>query len=658
MYQPAMPPIAGRKLGASIKQLIVLMVAVAWCASPVQAGVSVQQTPIPLLYNAGYERSYVQNSRGWAVWLDQQQDVYLYRGSGDPIRLTATSWPEGAVQINDKGWVVWHSCNLPASEIYLYKGTGQPIRLTNDRNADSHPLLNNNGWVAWWSYNLQAGKYIAYLYKGSGAPIELGRYDTYSDYQLNDNNEYILYNNDFIKRSIDGGPLEHIVSAPKDNYIANVYLTMNGIYWLTRHKQTLNAQLYYYNGRSPVLLSGDYQEVYNVAVAPNGLAAWSGRVLAANRRISYYDGSQVAFITAPSLDYYDNLRINQKGWIVWQGYIDHAIYLYRGSGEPAQISSPSSQPARAPRLNDNGWIVWQVGDPSKGKTDLYVYYNGAISPLASDAAIEYYYQVNADNSINWVTFDKAAGTAAIYRAKAKLYAPYQYKFTFGNGDYYTGTVYAAATYGYYPGKTWTTTDENKQVGQYAILACGAASDQYAAKLGQVLTDATYYDAETKASYKIAKPSVGYSYLGKETGYILRAGVPYYQFGKGYYEADVGDRYTYKYVYGNGDYYSGYLYVAPHDARYFVGQTTTKKNALGISGYYEITGISYTGVAPSEYGKTWITHYYDGSSSKKMIKPLFYTSPLGSQYLGSEIGYIINDEYPQYRIGKGYYEADL
>ena len=58
------------------------------------------------------------------------------------------------------------------------------------------------------------------------------------------------------------------------------------------------------------------------------------------------------------------------------------------------------------------------------------------------------------------------------------------------------------------------------------------------------------------------------------------------FGKGYYEANVGDKYLFRYTYGNGDYYQGYVYPTPGYV-YYPGYKLTKKNELGLSGYYQI-----------------------------------------------------------------------
>ena len=64
---------------------------------------------------------------------------------------------------------------------------------------------------------------------------------------------------------------------------------------------------------------------------------------------------------------------------------------------------------------------------------------------------------------------------------------------------------------------------------------------------------------------------GTNYLKSELAYVKNANVGVYQFGQGYYEADAGDTYLFKYSYGNGDYYTGKMYANPA-GMYYPGYT--------------------------------------------------------------------------------------
>jgi hypothetical protein len=171
---------------------------------------------------------------------------------------------------------------------------------------------------------------------------------------------------------------------------------------------------------------------------------------------------------------------------------------------------------------------------------------------------------------------------------------------------------------------------------------------------------SYYDSDASKTsfrpvgYTIAK---GNTYLGSEVGYIKMAEVLDYRFGKGWYEADAGDTYTFRYTYGNGDYYEGRVQDDLWSTRYYPGKAWTKRNETGRTGAYKITGLSYKGVAATEYGKVYLSSYYDGDASQTLFRPLGYTTFKGDAYLGSEAGYIIKLNTAAYYFGKGYYEAD-
>lgn len=132
--------------------------------------------------------------------------------------------------------------------------------------------------------------------------------------------------------------------------------------------------------------------------------------------------------------------------------------------------------------------------------------------------------------------------------EADLGAVFTYTFTYGCGDYYTGTVYASQDR-YFVGYTKGGLDENGQWSSYTITGVASYLEDTTG-YGQV-TIAAYYDMEMKRVY-IPTFSWGSSYLGSESGFINISsypeifdpalGFPYgimkFYFGGGYYEADV------------------------------------------------------------------------------------------------------------------------
>jgi hypothetical protein len=228
---------------------------------------------------------------------------------------------------------------------------------------------------------------------------------------------------------------------------------------------------------------------------------------------------------------------------------------------------------------------------------------------------------------------------------------YSYKYTFTNGDYYQGVVYAQRDYGYDIGYSKNITDEHGLPGNYLITDI-VASENNLSKDGQVFVS-TYYDAESKKTYApLNSASVaGSQHLQSESGYIIKAGIADFAFGKGYWEADLGACYNFTYRYGNGDYYQGQVY-ASQDYGYYPGWKKQVANETGYVGYYEINSLSYIEDV-SNYGQLFVNKYYDKETRKKYSIINFS----GNNYLGSESGYIISANLGSHFFAYGFYEAD-
>ncbi|MBM4276098.1 MAG: hypothetical protein FJ134_16830 [Deltaproteobacteria bacterium] len=235
--------------------------------------------------------------------------------------------------------------------------------------------------------------------------------------------------------------------------------------------------------------------------------------------------------------------------------------------------------------------------------------------------------------------------------------PYNFKFTYSNGDYYTGTVWAKAGYGYSPGDTWQVTDPYGSTGTYRITGAGPAGDQTE---GLVYV-ASYYDRESRKTVTPLNSGqpLGSNYLGSEAGYLIDETVPQYYFtgsGQGIYEADmVTGKYAFTFYYGNGDYYTGAVYADPAAFKYYQGYTEAFTDENGLSGYYKITGRE-TGKFKPKPGQVFVDGYYDNESSQ-VLTPVSNTRAKGSRYLGSETGYIYKSGVSYLKFGGGYWEAD-
>ena len=106
------------------------------------------------------------------------------------------------------------------------------------------------------------------------------------------------------------------------------------------------------------------------------------------------------------------------------------------------------------------------------------------------------------------------------------------------------------------------TDEHGHTGTYEIksLAFGVPSN---ALDGRIYVT-NYYDAQSHRFYDtVSGLAAGLSHLGSETGFIIKDKIGDYRFGNylgKFYEADAGDKYTFKCTYGDGDYYTGVVYA--------------------------------------------------------------------------------------------------
>ena len=122
---------------------------------------------------------------------------------------------------------------------------------------------------------------------------------------------------------------------------------------------------------------------------------------------------------------------------------------------------------------------------------------------------------------------------------------------------------------------------------------------------------------------------GTNYPGSELGYIKNADVSVYKFGQGYYEADAGDTYTFRYTYGNGDYYDGKVYRDPMSATYYPGYKLNSANELVKTGYYEIKAVSFAGWPAPSMARSSSPNTTMATPPKKPLPRLMPTTPKGT-----------------------------
>ncbi|MBD2004348.1 MULTISPECIES: matrixin family metalloprotease [Cyanophyceae] len=232
------------------------------------------------------------------------------------------------------------------------------------------------------------------------------------------------------------------------------------------------------------------------------------------------------------------------------------------------------------------------------------------------------------------------------------YQSYTFKYTYGNGDYYTGSGYTS--YGRYSQNQYINDTSANETGYYGSYQITGVTNYAGSppQLNQVFVG-SYYNTENSTSYT---PSYGYgsSGLGSESGYLLSGNSDTY-FGGKYYEADFNgyQSYTFKYSYGNGDYYtgSGYTSYGKYSQNQYINDTSA--NETGNYGSYQITGVTnYTGTT-YDLNKVFVASYYNTENSTNYTP----NSGYGSSGLGSEYGYLISANSDTYFGGK-YYEADF
>ena len=312
----------------------------------------------------------------------------------------------------------------------------------------------------------------------------------------------------------------------------------------------------------------------------------------------------------PSLDITSQFPLLQDGTLVYDGFIDD---LSGGSLPEFELG----QAIGVNQLERFALLHFYTENSSNGTSYFTTTVDSA--SLADDAS--YSLDVEENQPIEILS----------------SYNQYNFTYNYGNGDFYTGYVYALeGTYaagqvleGYY--------NETGNYGSYTIDSI--ASSTFESYYNNQIYVTSYYDGDTGYGYADNLTSyTGYSGLGSEYGYAYDSGWSSSDsYFDRYYEADIlgNQLFNYTYHYGNGDSYSGYGYAAVDT--YAVGQTIDYGyNETGNYGYYTIDSVELGNTSTGYNGYIYVTSYYDADTGFGTAG--YVNSGTGYSGLTSEYGY--------------------
>ncbi|WP_235528909.1 cadherin domain-containing protein, partial [Cylindrospermopsis sp. CR12] len=242
------------------------------------------------------------------------------------------------------------------------------------------------------------------------------------------------------------------------------------------------------------------------------------------------------------------------------------------------------------------------------------------------------------------------------------YQRYNFTYRYGNGDSYSGYVYApVGTYTQGQNIPVSNRNETGQTGSYTIDSFGEITTNISFNNLVYLT--SYNDADTGfgPTTNIWPPQgtvSGFSGLGSEYGFAYDANFfssdPYFS---NFFEADIRSNnvfFEFTYYYGedtNNDYYKGYGYASRDyinaPGRYLA--INSKPNDTGKTGYYQVTSVqnSFDFGLRNINTYIWVNEYFDIQTDQDGIgtggygKANYIWSYGGNRGLGSEEGYAYN-----------------
>lgn len=290
------------------------------------------------------------NNLKWAV-LSKSSDRWIFYNL-EPRSFDARN-PSMSVrpEINDIGHVVFQGYDGNDWEIFFYDEHINGIQLTNNSYDDRNPQINNDGHVVWEGFD--GHDFEIFLYEGT-LPARQLTSNSYDD--LN----------------------------PQINDFGNVVWEGDD-YWIFHYDGTRTAQYFYYNpGHNP--------QINNVGQIVWEAGQYQGCIIlrdvtGENYCIHTYNGSDVW-----------NVRINDDGHVVWEGYEDGipGIFLYDGTTSKTIANNTFVQ--GYPQINDDGNVVWS-GDNGNGS--MIFLYDGKTTKQLSDYPSDWRPQINDNGHVVW-----------------------------------------------------------------------------------------------------------------------------------------------------------------------------------------------------------------------------------------------------------------
>jgi hypothetical protein len=278
------------------------------------------------------------------------------------------------------------------------------------------------------------------------------------------------------------------------------------------------STLYKFDYHAP---SGNTYAGYVAADPSTPYAYTAGQTIASNGG-TYTIGQPVyTDSTAPAGSVYCTIYYDKATDKYYPSYhYDTKTNGYYNIGQPYNGTGPGYDPK-------SGMYYTKAGDASS-----------AVPAAAGSYGLgsEYDYAKSADNSYH--VYGGGGVAAAKVTPDSVGVTGYDYKFSYPDGSYYTGTVYDDGTYHYAPGMTKQT-----QYGTYTITG----KDPHPAGAGVLagyVYDASEYQQSNGQTYTPYSATPGTSYYGKPAGYGgLGTETDYIKIASGYVEYGRGGQYN-------------------------------------------------------------------------------------------------------------------
>ncbi len=293
-----------------------------------------------------------------------------------------------------------------------------------------------------------------------------------------------------------------------------------------------------------------------------------------------------------------------------------SIYAIARTGAVSQITN-NNYIDESPQINDNGQLAWE-GRYDGEDAEIFLWTNGQTQRLTDNTVWEGSLHLNNKGNVVWQREDPLDDEVWLYAGG--IAAPI------------TDNDIDDDAFGF---------DDKNQI--YIGRIVNNVRQAYVYSTGQ-LTQLTTSDYQKYDGYISPDGRIVWSQSdGADTEIWTRTATPAAMY-----------RYDFTYTYSNGDNYRGWVYAAAAKG-YTVGKTWQVADENGGKGTYEIT--LQTEVTGGFCGRVHLGQdaYYD-KETDTYYTPMDINKAVGSNFLGSEAGYIIQANIPGYYFSR-YYEAE-